>query len=235
MLAGGFLGAALLAADRIRIDIAVRENRRNGISERVQIVAVCDPNTDSNDYLEWGKNGIRNQIRDYLGNPAWRENIGGCPGGREVGREVVDAYYARQRSEADFKACSAYADFRELLEKEQDLDAVKVMTPDHLHAAVSIAAMKKGKHVLMHKPVANRLVEGRRVVVVGSAHVGDLDATVSGAKRWKATVTATVHDGNERPVNLAAAPMTLAESAKFFEAETARYRAIAKQINLQPQ
>jgi tripartite-type tricarboxylate transporter receptor subunit TctC len=34
---------------------------------------------------------------------------------------------------------------------------------------------------------------------------------------------------------MAAAPMTLAESAKFFETETARYRAIAKQINLQPQ
>ncbi|MCA3242326.1 MAG: tripartite tricarboxylate transporter substrate binding protein [Rubrivivax sp.] len=34
---------------------------------------------------------------------------------------------------------------------------------------------------------------------------------------------------------LAAAPMSLADSAKFFEAETARYRAIARQINLQPQ
>ena len=34
---------------------------------------------------------------------------------------------------------------------------------------------------------------------------------------------------------VAAAPMTLAESAKFFDAETARYRAIAKQIQLQPQ
>lgn len=34
---------------------------------------------------------------------------------------------------------------------------------------------------------------------------------------------------------VAAAPMTLAESARFFEAETARYRAIARQINLQPQ
>lgn len=34
---------------------------------------------------------------------------------------------------------------------------------------------------------------------------------------------------------LAAAPMSLAESAAFFEAETARYRAIARQINLQPQ
>ncbi len=34
---------------------------------------------------------------------------------------------------------------------------------------------------------------------------------------------------------LASVPMTLAESAKFFDAETARYRTIAKQINLQPQ
>lgn len=34
---------------------------------------------------------------------------------------------------------------------------------------------------------------------------------------------------------LAAAPMSLAESAAFFEAETARYRAIARQIKLQPQ
>ena len=29
----------------------------------VQIVAVCDPNTDSNDYVEWGKHNIRNTIR----------------------------------------------------------------------------------------------------------------------------------------------------------------------------
>ena len=34
---------------------------------------------------------------------------------------------------------------------------------------------------------------------------------------------------------VASQPMSLAESAKFFEGETARYRAIAKQINLQPQ
>jgi predicted dehydrogenase len=35
------------------------------------------------------------------------------------------------------------------------------MTPDHLHATVSIAAMRKGKHVVVHKPIANRLYEGR--------------------------------------------------------------------------
>ncbi len=130
----------------------------------VQIVAVCDPNTDSNDYIEWGKNSIRNTIRKYLGNPTWREGVDGCPGGREVGRKVVDTYYANQRASENFKACSAYADFRELLDEEKDLDAVKVMTPDHLHAAVSIAAMKRGKHVMMHKPIANRLAEGRKVL-----------------------------------------------------------------------
>jgi predicted dehydrogenase len=131
---------------------------------RIQIVAVCDPNADSNDYVEWGKNSIRNRIRTYLGNPAWKENDSGCPGGREVGREVVDTYYANQRSTENFKACSAYADFRELLEEEKDLDAVKIMTPDHLHAAIAIAAMKKGKHVVVHKPIANRLYEGRLAI-----------------------------------------------------------------------
>ncbi len=131
---------------------------------QVQIVAVCDPNTDSNDYVEWGKNSVRNRIRTYLDDPSWRENDNGCPGGREVGRKVVDTYYANHRGAENFKGCVAYADFRELLENEKDVDAVKVMTPDHLHATVSIAAMKKGKHVLMHKPIANRLYEGRLVL-----------------------------------------------------------------------
>jgi predicted dehydrogenase len=130
----------------------------------IQIVAVCDPNTDTNDYVEWGKGGIRNTIRTFLGDPAWRGDVSGCPGGREVGRLAVDAYYARERSDEKFKGCSAYADFRELLDKEKDLDAVKIMTPDHLHAAISIAAMKKGKHVIVHKPLANRMYEGRLVV-----------------------------------------------------------------------
>jgi tripartite-type tricarboxylate transporter receptor subunit TctC len=46
---------------------------------------------------------------------------------------------------------------------------------------------------------------------------------------------ATVRSQLAAQTQLAAAPMSLAESTKFFEAETARYRAIAKSINLQPQ
>ncbi len=141
-------------------------NELGGLLEepQIQIVAVCDPNTDSNDYVEWGKNGIRNRIRTYLDDSSWRDRADGCPGGREVGRYVVDTYYKNHGRAAGSKGCSAYVDFRELLEKEKDIDAVKIMTPDHLHATISIAAMKKGKHVLMHKPIANRLYEGRLVL-----------------------------------------------------------------------
>jgi len=130
----------------------------------VQIVAVCDPNKDSTDYVDWSKNEIRDRIRKVLEKPTWREGMSGIPGGREVGREVVETYYANQRSSESFKGCASYADFRELLEKEKDLDAVKIMTPDHLHATIAIAAMKKGKHVLVHKPIANRLAEARLVI-----------------------------------------------------------------------
>jgi tripartite-type tricarboxylate transporter receptor subunit TctC len=58
--------------------------------------------------------------------------------------------------------------------------------------------------------------------------------------RLHAAIGKTLQDPGVRTqlaaqTQVASAPLTLAESAKFFEAETARYRAIAKQINLQPQ
>ena len=76
----------------------------------------------------------------------------------------METYYAANRLGGTFKGCSSYADFRELLDKEKDVDAVKIMTPDHLHGVISIAAMKRGKHVIMHKPIANRLEEARLVI-----------------------------------------------------------------------
>ena len=130
----------------------------------LQIVAVCDPNKESSDYVEWGKDSVRNRIRTLLGNPTWRENDTGCPGGREIGRQVINAYYARERNTEKYDGCKAYADFRELFEKEKGIDVVKIMTPDHLHATISIAAMKRGIHVLVHKPLANRLQESRLVI-----------------------------------------------------------------------
>src|ERR1051325_4006893 len=97
----------------------------------VQIVSVCDVEKDGNSYLEWSKNEIRATIRRLIDNPAWREGSDHTPGGRDVGKEVVEAYYAKQRGKEQFKGVTTYVDFRELLEKEKDVTAVKIMTPDH--------------------------------------------------------------------------------------------------------
>ncbi len=133
-------------------------------SPKIQIVAVCDPVKESHDYLDWSKDGLRASLASTLGKPDWRRGAPGIPGGRDVAKDVIETYYAGQRRSEQFNACRAYADFRELLESGKDIDAVKIMTPDHLHATVALAAMKKGKHVMMHKPLANRLHEARMVI-----------------------------------------------------------------------
>ncbi len=53
-----------------------------------------------------------------------------------------------------------YADYRKMLE-QADIDAVQVNTPDHTHAAISIAAMELGKHVYCEKPLASSVGEAR--------------------------------------------------------------------------
>jgi predicted dehydrogenase len=130
----------------------------------VQIVAACDPVKESYDYVDWSKDGLRADLAQALGKPDWKRGAPGIPGGRDVLKEVVETYYASKRGSEKFNGCTAYNDFRELLEKEKDVNAVKIMTPDHLHATVAIVAMKRGKHVMMHKPIANRLLEARLVI-----------------------------------------------------------------------
>jgi hypothetical protein len=45
-----------------------------------------------------------------------------------------------------FPAVKRYHDYRVMLDKQRDLDAVIVSTPDHHHAPASVMAMKLGKH-----------------------------------------------------------------------------------------
>lgn len=127
--------------------------------EDIQITSVCDPNKYSTNYVDWSLNGIRNIMRRAIEDPTWGSNLDGIPGGRDVGQELAEKYYALKSGQGTYSGCKSYNDYRELLEKESDIDVVKVMTPDHLHAAVSIDSMKKGKHVVIHKPIANRMKE----------------------------------------------------------------------------
>jgi len=54
-----------------------------------------------------------------------------------------------------------YKDFREMLEKQKDIDAVVIATPDHTHALPAAAAMELGKHVYLQKPLTHSVWESR--------------------------------------------------------------------------
>ncbi len=139
----------------------IRQLLRALPKEDLKIVSVCDPNTDSTDYVAWGPNEIRNKVREFLKKPKWGEGVAGCRCGREVGREIIESYYGMSAPAGQYRGCSTYIDFRELLDKEKDVDALYVMTPEHLHGTITVAAMNKGKHVITHKTLANVLYEAR--------------------------------------------------------------------------
>jgi len=56
-----------------------------------------------------------------------------------------------------------YQDWRQLLEKEKNLDSVNVSTPDHMHAPIAMSAMQLGKHVYCQKPLAHDIFEVRQL------------------------------------------------------------------------
>ena len=166
------LGGAEFVAPSEKVTVAYIGCGTQGLREmpgmisvpEIQIVAVCDPVKHSYEYIDWSKDGLRQDLAEALKQPDWHKGQPGIAGGRDVAKEFIETYYASQRPSDKFKGCATYADFRELLDKERDLNAVKIMTPDHLHATIALAAMKKGKHTMVHKPLANRLLEARLVV-----------------------------------------------------------------------
>ena len=60
-----------------------------------------------------------------------------------------------------FPKAVEYKDYRVMLEKQKDIDAVLVATPDHTHAVIAMAAMQLGKHVYVQKPLTRTVSEAR--------------------------------------------------------------------------
>ena len=54
-----------------------------------------------------------------------------------------------------------YNDYREMLDKEKDIDAVTISTPDHIHGPAAKYAMERGIHVYVQKPMTHNIREAR--------------------------------------------------------------------------
>ncbi len=83
----------------------------------------------------------------------------------------VDDVYAKKSYDKWPKA-RKYRDFRKMLDAENDkIDAVYCGTPDHTHAIITLAALKKKKHVCCVKPIT-RTIEECRIVVKAAKKAG---------------------------------------------------------------
>ena len=80
-----------------------------------------------------------------------------------AGRRPDNAATLRRFVDEQIPRLKKYRDYREMLEKQKDIDAVIVATPDHMHAVIASNAMSLGKHVYVQKPMCWSVHEARHL------------------------------------------------------------------------
>ncbi len=89
-----------------------------------------------------------------------KSNVRACSTENIVALCDVDQAYADPVYKKYPKA-KPWTDFRQMLDKQKNIDAVIVATPDHTHAVVAMKAMQLGKHVYVQKPLTHNVWEAR--------------------------------------------------------------------------
>ena len=83
--------------------------------------------------------------------------------GRERVVSLCDVDFSGTASKTvkKFPKAKLYSDFRRMLDKEKDIDAVTISTPDHVHAPAAVYAMNRNIHVYVQKPITHNIREAR--------------------------------------------------------------------------
>ena len=84
-------------------------------------------------------------------------------GGRErvVALCDVDFSGSAAASVESFPKAKLFSDYRRMLDKKKNIDAVTISTPDHIHGPAAKAAMERGIHVYVQKPMTHNIREAR--------------------------------------------------------------------------
>ncbi|SDE26061.1 Predicted dehydrogenase [Pricia antarctica] len=104
----------------------------------------------------------------------------------------VDFGGSAKASVERFPKAKKYADYREMLDKEKDIDAVTISTPDHVHAPAASYAMQRGKHVYVQKPMTHNIREARTLtqmardnkIVSQMGNQGGSNALLNMVQKW---------------------------------------------------
>jgi myo-inositol 2-dehydrogenase/D-chiro-inositol 1-dehydrogenase len=86
---------------------------------------------------------------------------------------------------ADFPGVAVYRDLAALL-GDRSVDLVDIVVPNHLHAAMAVAALDAGKHVLLEKPMATTMAEAKWVVAAAerSRHYLGIGLELHVSRQW---------------------------------------------------
>ena len=142
-----------------------RSNLVNLASENV--VALCDVDWD---YANRGFAGLENSIKNQqerLDRTTPRLDAQGRPEPplTAADRQRIPMEIARMKRLKDehVPRATRYQDYRQMLDRQKDIDAVVIATPDHMHASIALAAMDLGKHVYVQKPLTWSVAEARQL------------------------------------------------------------------------
>ena len=76
-----------------------------------------------------------------------------------------------KRSFDRFPEAKRYKDFRRMLmEMDEQIDAVSISTPDHMHFPAAMMAVNMGKHVFVQKPLTHTIEEARALTEAARKH-----------------------------------------------------------------
>ena len=111
-----------------------------------------------------------------------------------------------------YTKATKYGDFRQMLDKQKDIDAVVIATPDHLHAVIAMAAMQAGKHVYVQKPLTYSVYEARLLAKTAQStglvtQMGNQGHSMEGTRRINELIASGIigpvreaHVWTDRPV-----------------------------------
>ncbi len=127
-------------------------------------------------------------------------DIGSLTGSKNLKLIAVAEVDANQKNLAALKKTwpdlRVYADYRELLDKEKDLNSVNVSTPDHMHAPIAMRALNRGLNVYGQKPLTQTIYEARRLTEVAGEKkvVTQMGIQIHSARKHKLVVK-LIQDG----------------------------------------
>jgi predicted dehydrogenase len=96
-------------------------------------------------------------------------NLKACANENIVALCDVDRDYAA-KTFALYPKATVYKDYREMLDKQKDIDAVIIATPDHTHAMITMACLQAGKHVYCQKPLTHTVSEARAIAAAAKKY-----------------------------------------------------------------